>query len=93
MVEATTPQQHRTLFIVVDTFDKVSNAKIGTRIVDLHHYGTKEWMFKHQWWALQRGHKVEIRTASVEETAEYTLNGAQALADKFPSKGVAKKAA
>jgi hypothetical protein len=55
------PQQGRALFVTVNTFDAVG-AQIGTRTVDMYHYGTRNWLSNHQWWAAHNGHTITTVT-------------------------------
>lgn len=78
------PTKASNLYFAVETFDR-DNKKIGSRIVDLYHFGTRDWLSNHQWWALHNGHTVETRTASGEEINEYLDKAKLALAEKFNS--------
>lgn len=76
-----TPAQ-RSLYVVVDTFNNYDE-QIGTRVVDMYHFGTRNWLQNHHWWAMHNGHFVTTRNATDEEIAEYLESQRQALADKF----------
>lgn len=72
----------RRLFIKVATFDH-SDIKVGTRIVDMYHFGTRNWLAGHNWWAMHNGHIVVTETATPEEVEAHVSAQRQALADKF----------
>jgi hypothetical protein len=73
------------LFISVKTFD-AEGKTVGERIVDHCHYGTRNWLANHLWWATHNGHCTEINIATPEEIAAYLDAGKQALAEKFNAK-------
>lgn len=50
-------KQQANLMVVVDTID-AKGEKIGTRTVDMYHYGTRDWLYGHMWWAMHNGHTV-----------------------------------
>ncbi|CAN5950615.1 unnamed protein product [Sphagnum jensenii] len=68
-------KQQRNLFVLVETFN-YGGEQIGTRIVDMYHFGTRNWLQNHHWWAMHNGHVVETRTATDEEIGEYVENNA-----------------
>lgn len=72
------------LYFTVETFDR-ENKQIGSRIVDLYHFGTRDWLSNHQWWALHNGHTTESRPATADEITEYLDKAKLALAEKFNS--------
>jgi hypothetical protein len=72
----------KTLYIVVDTFD-YGGERIGTRIVDMYHFGTRNWLQNHQWWAMHNGHTVETKNATNDEISEYLESQRTALAEKY----------
>lgn len=74
--------QNKTLFIKVDTYD-MKGQLIGNRIVDIYHFGTKNWMSGHNWWAMHNGHTVEVTPASQLEIDNHMAAQLNALADKF----------
>jgi len=74
-----TPQN---LFISVKTFD-AEGKTIGERIVDMCHYGTRNWLSNHLWWATHNGHCTEIDIAKPDEVNAYLAKGVEALAQKF----------
>lgn len=84
LVPALREQDQRTknLFVKVDTFN-TEGREIGTRIVDMYHFGTRNWLQNHHWWAMHNGHTVEARTADQDEIGAYVAAQKLALADKF----------
>lgn len=59
MAQELPPQkQAQHLHIRVNTFNSAGE-QIGTRLVDLYHYGTKAWLQNHTWWAMHNGHMVK----------------------------------
>lgn len=80
------PAANRNLYVSVNTFDGDKGAQIGTRVVDMYHYGTRNWLANHLWWATHNGHKVEVNDASDDEVNAYLDNAKHALADKFNGK-------
>lgn len=48
------------LMVVVDTVDSRGEV-VGTRTVDMYHYGTRDWLSGHMWWAMHHGHTVTQR--------------------------------
>lgn len=88
-VETSTPakaEKASNLYFVVETFDR-DGKQIGHRVVDMYHFGTREWLSNHNWWAMHQGHEVNTRNASVDEINEYLDKAKQALAEKFNAKG------
>lgn len=77
-------QKTKTLFLRVDTFDK-DGRTIGTRIVDLYHFGTRNWMANHMWWAAHNGHTIETNVANDDEVNAYVEKQKAALAERFQS--------
>lgn len=77
-----TPQQN--LYMNVETFDAQGHT-IGSRIVDLYHFGTRNWLQSHMWWAMHNGHCVEVNVATPTQIDEYLASAKQALAEKFNS--------
>lgn len=59
----------KSLHVNVDTFDK-AGAQIGTRMVDMYHYGTRQWLANHTWWAMHNGHTVKQSLAQVAQEPE-----------------------
>ncbi len=82
VVQIETPKNSRTLYVRVDTFD-IEGKTVGTRIVDMYHFGTNGWMQKHQWWAMHNGHTVETNVANEAEVADYVAYQKQLLAERF----------
>lgn len=70
------------LYMTINTVD-VNGKPVGYRIVDLYHYGTRNWLMNHQWWAMHQGHLVEVQPASAEEINSYLAQKAKELQDKF----------
>lgn len=79
VAQNSTPQN---LFVSVRTFD-AQGKTIGERIVDMCHYGTRDWLSKHLWWSTHNGHCVEIDLAKPEDIDAYLEAGKVALAEKF----------
>lgn len=80
------------LFISVKTFDK-DGKTIGERIVDQYHFGTRNWMQNHLWWAMHNSAEVEIKLATPEEIDAYVSSARAALAEKFNAPVAAEKVA
>jgi hypothetical protein len=78
-----TPQN---LFVSVRTFD-AEGKTIGERIVDMCHYGTRNWLSNHLWWSTHNGHLVEVDLAKPNEIEAYLAEGKKALAAKFNNTG------
>jgi len=72
-------------YICVYTFEYNTGKTLGERIVDLFHYGTRNWIQQHIWWAMHNGHDVEIKAASPEQIKAYITAGVEALAEKVNS--------
>lgn len=70
------------LFISVNTFD-AEGKTVGERIVDMFHYGTRNWLQNHLWWAMHHNHQVECTVCTPEQSAEYVKSASLALAAKF----------
>lgn len=70
------------LFISVKTFD-VEGKTVGERIVDMYHFGTRNWLQNHHWWAMHNGHCVETNVATSDEVTTYLAASKEALAAKF----------
>lgn len=70
------------LFISVKTFD-VEGKTVGERIVDMYHFGTRNWLQNHHWWAMHNGHCVETNVATTDEVTGYLAASKEALAAKF----------
>ena len=82
MTDSTETPAQRSLYVVVDTFN-YGGEQIGTRVVDMYHFGTRNWLQNHHWWAMHNGHLVETRNATEDEITEYLEFQRQALAEKF----------
>lgn len=57
--EMGTKPQGKNLMVLVETFDSEGEV-VGTREVDMYHYGTRDWLSGHMWWATHNGHRVYI---------------------------------
>lgn len=86
-----TPQTTKTnaqgpsnLFISVKTFDGEGKT-VGERIVDMYHFGTRNWLQNHHWWAMHNGHCVETNVATQDEITNYLAASKEALVAKFNS--------
>jgi hypothetical protein len=79
---AATQQQPRNLYMSVKTFNPEGKS-IGFRIVDLFHYGTRNWLQDHLWWAMHNANCVEVNIATDDEIGEYLEASAKALQAKF----------
>jgi len=73
------------LFISVKTFD-VEGKTVGERVVDMYHFGTRNWLQNHHWWAMHNGHCVETNVATPTEIENYLAQSKVALAAKFNAK-------
>lgn len=81
--QAETPSNSpQNLFISVKTFDPEGRT-VGERIVDMCHYGTRNWLSNHLWWATHNGHCTEVDLAKPAEIEAYLAAGKLALASKF----------
>jgi hypothetical protein len=74
--------QTKSLYVTVCTFDK-GGKTIGTRVVDMYHYGTRNWMQNHLWWAMHNSCVIETQVSTEDEVAEYVKVGSQALQEAF----------
>lgn len=81
-VQCATANQNRNLFVVVNTYGQ-DGKQVGTRVVDMYHYGTRNWLQNHTWWAMHNGCVVETQPANDAEVEEYLANAKEALAKKF----------
>lgn len=79
---ANSSPQTKNLYVKVETFN-VEGREVGTRIVDMYHFGTRNWLQNHHWWAMHNGHTVETRVATDDEVSAYLAAQKQLLADKF----------
>lgn len=87
-VVANSTPQSRNLYASVNTFD-AQGKSVGTRVVDMYHYGTSNWLSKHMWWAMHNGFCVETNIATDEEVGAYMASQELALQAKFGApKGV-----
>lgn len=55
--------------VIVDTFD-ASGKQVGTRTVDMYHFGTRPWLSNHMWWAMHQGHTVNQRVVTNAEVID-----------------------
>lgn len=55
-----TKQQGSNLMVTVETVDSMGEI-VGTRTVDMYHYGTRDWLSNHAWWAMHNGHTLTQR--------------------------------
>jgi hypothetical protein len=74
--------QTRNLYVTVNTYGSDGN-QIGIRVVDMYHYGTRNWLQNHQWWAMHNGYTVETLVSNDAEIAEYQEQARAALEGKF----------
>lgn len=70
------------LYVSVKTFNPEGRT-VGERIVDLYHFGTRNWLQNHHWWAMHNGHCVEVTVATDAEVAAYVESQKASLAAKF----------
>jgi len=77
-----TSQTQKSLYVTVNTYD-AKGKQIGTRIVDMYHYGTRNWMQNHLWWAMHNSCIVESLLATDDEVADYVKAGQTELAGKY----------
>lgn len=80
--------QNRNLYVTVNTYGP-DGKQIGTRVVDMYHYGTRNWLANHTWWAMHNGHVVEQMPATDAEIDDYLEAAKKALAQKFANGVVA----
>lgn len=74
------------LFISVKTFGP-DGKTVGERVVDLYHFGTRNWLQNHHWWAMHNGNCVEVNKATDAEVSAYLDESKKALAAKFNGTG------
>lgn len=86
------PAQQSQLYVTVNTYG-TDGKQVGTRVVDMYHYGTRNWLQNHMWWAMHHAHSVETLIANEAEVADYIKNQEVALAEKFNSDQKAGKVA
>lgn len=77
-----TQQQNKNLYVTVTVYD-VKGKQIGVRVVDMYHYGTRNWLQNHFWWAMHNSHSVQVDTSTEMEIDEYMARQTAALQDKF----------
>ena len=78
-----TNEQSKNLYVSVKTFDGKTGKPIGERVVDMYHYGTRNWLQNHIWWAMHNSHEVQQDIATDEEIGSYMAKQEIALAEKF----------
>lgn len=81
-VPAVVEPQSKTLYVTVTTYGQ-DGKQVGTRVVDMYHYGTRNWLQNHVWWAMHNSCAVEQVVATAEEVNDYLETARVALADKF----------
>jgi hypothetical protein len=79
---AAEPAAERNLYVQVTTTNDAGKV-IGTRIVDLYHFGTRNWLHNHAWWAMHNGHSIETEVAHPDDVSAYLAEGKAKLAEKF----------
>jgi len=89
--QAPVAQNPNNLYISVQTFNP-EGKDIGFRIVDMYHFGTRNWLQNHHWWAMHNGNCVETNVATPEQIEKYLAAAKTALADKFNHEQVAAAA-
>ena len=72
----------KTLYVTISTYGQ-DGKQIGSRVVDMYHYGTRNWLSNHLWWATHNSCAVETVVASDSEVKEYLTAATSALAEKF----------
>lgn len=81
-VASAVPPQNRNLYVAVNTYNP-DGKQVGTRVVDMYHYGTRNWLQNHHWWAMHNSHSVETMVADDAEVATYLESTKLALVAKF----------
>ena len=81
-VENHSQTQTKSLYVTVNTYD-AKGKQIGTRIVDMYHYGTRNWTQNHLWWAMHNNCTVETMPSTDAEVQSYISAGASELAEHF----------
>lgn len=74
--------QQRNLYVTVTTYAS-DGKQVGIRVVDMYHYGTRNWLQGHMWWAVHHGHTTETQPANDAEVADYVKEQEYALAYKY----------
>jgi hypothetical protein len=81
---------NKNLFVLVTTRDgQTPDTIVGSRIVDMYHFGTRNWLQNHMWWATHNGHVVVLELATAEEIQDHIAALTAQLAAKFNSVPVA----
>ena len=83
---ATEAPANQNKYICIYTFENKTGKTIGERIVDLFHYGTRNWIQQHIWWAMHNGHEIEVKPATDDQISAYIKAGVEALAEKVNHK-------
>ena len=78
----TPPQAEKTLFVKVETYDK-KGEKMGSRIVDMYHFGTRNWLQNHIWWAMHNEAGITQSVCSTAEVEAYMTEAKAKLAAQF----------
>lgn len=86
-------EQNKNLHVTVTTYDGKTGKEIGMRVVDMYHYGTRNWLQNHLWWAMHNGHEVAQATSTDVDIDNYLAEQANALKEKFQGTETAKAAA
>lgn len=82
-VPAQQPQaQSNHLYVKVTTYN-TEGREVGTRVVDMYHYGTRNWLQGHMWWAMHHSNTVECLIADDGDVADYVKEQELKLLDKF----------
>lgn len=81
-VHAAQNTQTTNLYVSVNTYGP-DGKQVGTRVVDMYHYGTRTWLQNHLWWAMHHGHSVDTQVANEAEVGDYIKAQELALMDKF----------
>lgn len=82
-VEVTEPSKAKDLYVSVTTFKGDTGKPEFTRVVNLYHFGTRQWLQNHQWWAIHNGYSVNVAIATPDEVATYLDTAKANLAAKF----------
>jgi hypothetical protein len=86
--EVAQQSQSKNLYVTVTTYD-AKGKETGVRVVDMYHYGTRNWLQNHCWWAMHNSQQVEITISTDAEVDDYLARQTQALQDKFSKEPVA----
>lgn len=73
------------LYATICTYDQ-SGKQIGPhKVVDMYHFGTRDWVGKHLFWATHNNCIVEVQVSTEDEIEDYIASGVQKLAQKHNS--------